>query len=48
MNDLIKFLLDKFIVIHIKSAPNHPQENGQVESMNKILCTPLNKSAREF
>ena len=31
------------MVIHRKSAPYHPQANGQVESTNKTLCTTLTK-----
>ena len=30
-------------MIHKKSAPYHPQANGQAESSNKILCTVLTK-----
>ena len=31
------------MVIHRKSAPYHPQVNGQAESTNKTLCTALTK-----
>ena len=31
------------MVIHKKSAPYHPQANGQAKSSNKILCTVLTK-----
>ena len=31
------------MVIHRKSAPYHPRENGQAESTNKTLCTALTK-----
>ena len=43
INKVIHYLLDEFMVIHKKSAPYHPQENGQAESTNKILCTMLTK-----
>lgn len=31
------------MVIHRKSAPYHPQANGQAKSTNKIICTVLTK-----
>ena len=43
LNEVIHYLLDEFLVIHRKSAPYHPQANGQAESTNKILCTVLTK-----
>ncbi|MCO5603819.1 hypothetical protein L7F22_057972 [Adiantum nelumboides] len=43
INEVIEFLLDEFMVIHWKSAPYHPQANGQAESTNKILVTVLTK-----
>ena len=43
MNEVIEFLLQEFMIIHKRSAPYHPQTNGQVESTNKILCTALTK-----
>ena len=43
INEVIEFLLDEFMVIHCKSAPYHPQGNGQAESTNKVLCTTLTK-----
>ena len=43
LNEVIHYLLDEFMVIHRKSAPYHPQANGQAESTNKILCTVLTK-----
>ncbi|MCO5612157.1 hypothetical protein L7F22_066419 [Adiantum nelumboides] len=42
-NSVIEFLLNEFMVIHRKSAPYHPQANGQAESTNKILVTILTK-----
>ena len=43
INEVIEFLLEEFMVIHRRSAPYHPQANGQAESTNKILCTALTK-----
>ena len=43
MNETIEYLLDKFMVFHKKSAPYHPQANGQGESTNKILGAILLK-----
>ena len=43
LNEMIQYLLEEFMVIHKKSAPYHPQANGQAESTNKILCTVLKK-----
>ncbi|MCO5577035.1 hypothetical protein L7F22_030857 [Adiantum nelumboides] len=43
LNEVIEYLLSKFIVIHNKSAPYHPQANGQVEHTNKILSFFLTK-----
>ncbi|MCO5558467.1 hypothetical protein L7F22_012051 [Adiantum nelumboides] len=43
INDVLEFLLDEFMVIHRKSAPYHPQANGQAKSTNKILVTILTK-----
>ncbi|MCO5549982.1 hypothetical protein L7F22_003459 [Adiantum nelumboides] len=41
--EVIENLLDEFMVIHKKSAPYHPQANGQAEPTNKTLCTVLTK-----
>ena len=43
LNEVVENLLSEFMVIHKKSAPYHPQANGQAESTNKILCTILTK-----
>ena len=43
VNEVIEFLLTEFMVIHRKSAPYHPQANGQAESTNKTLCSTLAK-----
>ena len=47
LNEVIENLLDKFMVLHKKSAPYHPQANGQAESTNKILKTVLTKIVSE-
>ncbi|MCO5574477.1 hypothetical protein L7F22_028262 [Adiantum nelumboides] len=47
INEVIENLLDEFMVIHRKSAPYHPQANGQAESTNKILVTVLTKIVSE-
>ena len=38
-----KLDFQEFMIIHKRSAPYHPQTNGQAESTNKILCTALTK-----
>ena len=43
MNEVIEFLLVKFMVTHKRSTPYHPQSNGLAESTNKTLCTELTK-----
>ena len=43
INEVIEYLLREFMVIHHKSAPYHPQANGQAESTNKVLCIALTK-----
>ena len=43
INEVIEYLLQEFMVIHHKSAPYHPQANGQAESTNKVLCIALTK-----
>ncbi|MCO5559629.1 hypothetical protein L7F22_013230 [Adiantum nelumboides] len=43
LNEVIEYLLSEFMVIHNKSAPYHPQANGQVEHTNKILSSVLTK-----
>ncbi|MCO5603370.1 hypothetical protein L7F22_057520 [Adiantum nelumboides] len=47
INEVIEQLLDEFMVIHRKSAPYHPQANGQAESTNKIIVTVLTKIVSE-
>ena len=41
LNETIGYLLKEFTVVHKKSAPYHPQANGQAESTNKILGVVL-------
>ncbi|MCO5580474.1 hypothetical protein L7F22_034342 [Adiantum nelumboides] len=43
LNEVIEYLLSEFMVIHNKSAPYHPQANGQVEHTNKIISSILTK-----
>ena len=43
MRSLSTFLINSWVVIDRKSAPYHPQANGQAESSNKTLCTVLTK-----
>ena len=43
INEVIEFLLAQFMVLHQRSAPYHPQANGQAESTNKTLYTALTK-----
>ena len=43
INEVIEFLLEEFMVIHRRSAPYHPQANGQAESTNKTLYIALTK-----
>ena len=43
INEVIEFILEEFMVIHRKSAPYHPQANGQAKSTNKMLCTVVTK-----
>jgi hypothetical protein len=41
---LMKELTEKYGIKHYKSSPYHPQDNGQVESTNKVLEDILTKT----
>jgi hypothetical protein len=43
INSTIESLTQEFEVHHEKSTPYHPQENGTVQDLNKILETTLTK-----
>ena len=43
INKVVQVLLKEFLVTHRRSAPYHPQANGQAESTNKVLCAALTK-----
>ena len=41
INNTIEAMLEEFKIHHHKITPYHPQENGTVESFNKILENSL-------
>ena len=47
INEVIEFLMAKFMVIHKHSAPYHPQANGQAKSSNKILVKIIKKLVQD-
>jgi len=38
INDIIKYLTKQFLSKHVSSTTYYPQENGQIESTNKIIA----------
>jgi hypothetical protein len=46
-NKMMKELASKLVFKHVHSSPYYPQENGQVEAMNKYLKTILQKTIRQ-
>ncbi len=47
MNDVIKYLIDHFLLKHVSFTTYYPQGNGQVEFSNKVLGTLLAKLVSE-
>ena len=47
VNEIIEFMMSEFLISHKKSAPYHPQANGQAKSTNKTLYTALTKVVSE-
>jgi hypothetical protein len=47
INDVIKYLIDHFILKHPNFIVYYPQGNGQVESINKVFGTLLTKLVHE-
>ena len=41
---LVQGVMEKYKIRHRKSTPYHPQENGQVESTNKVIESILAKT----
>jgi transposase InsO family protein len=42
----MKELIDKYGIKHCKSSPYHPQANGQVESIKKVLESILTNTVQ--
>ncbi len=47
INDVIRYLIDHFILRHISYTVYYPQGNGQDESINKVFGTLLTKLVNE-
>ena len=43
-SNMIEKLMEEYKIKHRKSTPYHPQENGQVESTNKVIERILTKT----
>lgn len=44
MSKLVKSITQQYQIRHRTSCPYHPQDNGQVESTNKVIEVVLNKT----
>jgi transposase InsO family protein len=42
-SNLVKDFIEQYQIKHMKSTPYHPQENGEVESTNKVIESILTK-----
>jgi hypothetical protein len=47
INDVIKHLINHFLLKHVNFITYYPHGNGQVESTNKVLGTLLTKFVNE-
>jgi hypothetical protein len=47
INDVIKYLIDHFLLKHVSSTTYYLQKNGQDESTNKVFGTLLTKLISE-
>jgi hypothetical protein len=47
INDVIRYLIDHFILRHTSSTIYYPKGNGQVKSTNKVFGTLLTKLVNE-
>ncbi len=47
INDVIRYLIDHFILIHISSTVYYPQGNGQAKFTNKVFGTLFTKLVNE-